>query len=710
MSDGESAVDVSVARNALLTLGLLALVLLALVAGGWRLRAFVSGISDLGSYFIPKYQYAADRIAGGELPQWNPYEFGGIPFLATIQPGVFYPPLRLAYAVLSGETAYRVLFVLQVVAAALGTMLLARDLGVRAWPAALAGMWVTQPTWLVRIYDHPVYLNGATWMPLLLLISRRLALAPSARRTGVLALLAALLAVSGYPPLVLAASYLLVLGLPFWLIESDARPRNRHLAHVVAALAGAGVVAALLAAAQLLPLIELARLTNRALEAKAAQARLEDLATHSPRLLFELGMPQMSVGAALTELWRVFGTVLLALGGAAIALRPRHTTTWFLVAAVVLTALLPFGAYAALPLYGFVRFALEWAFLAPLAIYLLAAWGLDALLAGIAPPFLRRHAGALTIAVLAVATAGNWQLLDTRWLGRDFGTPPPVPVVSPPCDVHDPSFRAFWPDGQLRGAMMNGRVRSVAGYEQSLMPARSAQLDELLGVGNGGITPRWAKAIADQPSVASRMSLRCAITPLAPVLELGGFVNLDPRSRTRTLAYLNPNARPRVRLEHEVQLASSPDDARARLRNAPLGGVILEDPGAAADTAATPCPDASASDRVELLRDDPEHLHIATSSTCPAFLVVTDTNVEGWTATLDGAPAPILHADFAFRAVRVPAGSHQIEFRYEAPGLRAGVTASLVGLVLAALLLSRSDHARGRLARARAGAAPPAGI
>jgi hypothetical protein len=159
-----------------------------------------------------------------------------------------------------------------------------------------------------------------------------------------------------------------------------------------------------------------------------------------------------------------------------------------------------------------------------------------------------------------------------------------------------------------------------------------------------------------------------------------------------------------------VQLASSPDDARARLRNAPLGGVILEDPGAAADTAATPCPDASASDRVELLRDDPEHLHIATSSTCPAFLVVTDTNVEGWTATLDGAPAPILHADFAFRAVRVPAGSHQIEFRYEAPGLRAGVTASLVGLVLAALLLSRSDHARGRLARARAGAAPPAGI
>ena len=171
MSDG--APRFSRVRGALL----LAVVLLAtggaLWAGGWRVRAFVAGTSDLSSYFVPKYQYAADRIADGELPLWNPYEFGGIPFLATIQPGVFYPPLRIVWAFFSGEQAYRVLFVAHLLIAALGALLFARDLRLGLGPALLAAAWVTQPTWLVRLYDHPVYLTATTWIPWLLLVSRR---------------------------------------------------------------------------------------------------------------------------------------------------------------------------------------------------------------------------------------------------------------------------------------------------------------------------------------------------------------------------------------------------------------------------------------------------------------------------------------------------------------------------------------------------------
>jgi hypothetical protein len=47
-----------------------------------------------------------------------------------------------------------------------------------------------------------------------------------------------------------------------------------------------------------------------------------------------------------------------------------------------------------------------------------------------------------------------------------------------------------------------------------------------------------------------------------------------------------------------------------------------------------------------------------------AFLVLTDVNYDGWNAFLDGERIPLLQADYAFRAVRVPAGKHTVEFRY----------------------------------------------
>jgi len=673
------------ARGAAILLLVLGAIALGLWSGGWRVRAFIAGQTDLGSYFIPKYQYAADRIAAGELPLWNPYEFGGIPFLATIQPGVFYPPIRLAYAVLSGEQAHLLLFAMHVLIAALGALLFARELGLSLWPAIFAAAWVTQPIWLVRIYDHPILLAAASWIPLLLLLSRRVIHAPTARDAALLGLVAALQAVSGYPPLVLATAYLLLLGLPFWMLDRDPATPAAPPAHVVAAFVAAGTIAALLAAAQILPTIELALLTDRAADAEQTRARLAGLAKLNDATLVFMGIPLSSFRSTWTELWNRCGPFLLIPALIAPLLRPRSKPTWFALAATVLTAGLPAWVYASLPLAGLIRFGFEWIFMAAFAVYLLAALGLDALLARSTRA--RVLAAPLTLVVLGCATFTGFRHVDPRYFAVDVGTPPPVPDVSSMCDLDDPMYRSFWAAGHLRGSLMHQRIRSIGGYEQSLLPRRLAHLQKQLGIGNGMVLPLWAQSLAESSALASRHALRCVLTSSAPVLETGGFVAQPPVSGPYARVYVNPAARPRVRLEHDVRRAASADEALALVRVAPASGVVLEGTPAD-DAAAAPCA-TSGRDRVEILGDAPEDVRIRTRSDCASYLVLADTLLPGWSASVDGVPAPIIAADYAFRAVRLEAGEHEVEFTYRAPGLTAGILLSLLGLAGTALLVVR---------------------
>ena len=47
---------------------------------------------DVLHYHYPSYLAIYRHMAAGELPIWNPYQLGGVPWLAAIQSGAFYPP------------------------------------------------------------------------------------------------------------------------------------------------------------------------------------------------------------------------------------------------------------------------------------------------------------------------------------------------------------------------------------------------------------------------------------------------------------------------------------------------------------------------------------------------------------------------------------------------------------------------------------------
>lgn len=97
-----------------LCVGVLLLVWLAFF---WRLftpveaaqAALIKG--DFSDQFVTfgAYQYA--RFAAGEVPLWNPYNNGGLPFIADTQAAVFYPPrlATIALAKLGGGWTYHAL-------------------------------------------------------------------------------------------------------------------------------------------------------------------------------------------------------------------------------------------------------------------------------------------------------------------------------------------------------------------------------------------------------------------------------------------------------------------------------------------------------------------------------------------------------------------------------------------------------------------------
>jgi Bacterial membrane protein YfhO len=78
------------------------------------------------------------------------------------------------------------------------------------------------------------------------------------------------------------------------------------------------------------------------------------------------------------------------------------------------------------------------------------------------------------------------------------------------------------------------------------------------------------------------------------------------------------------------------------------------------------------------------HVEIRTQSTGPRMLVLTDLYYPGWQALVDGRPAPIYRANYAFRGVPVPGGAHVVEFRYRPLSFLTGAIIS--GLTLLGLI------------------------
>lgn len=353
-------------------------------------------ILDAIQQFYPWRQYAGHSLRSGTIPLWNPYELCGTPFVANNQSAVFYPETWLhalmptwralgwataLHFFMSGSLMYWFLRVLRL-----------------QQPAALLGAIAFMFNgFFVGWLCFPSFRSVPAWVPGMLAAFE---LASQSRRWPWLALtgffvgmqfLAGNLHVSVFV-IILYAGYVLLRS---WAVFIGGEP----LAGVSLALGGAGAClgGVVLAAGQLLPVLELALMSSRA--EGLSYAQILKCATPWPLLLTGL-MPDIfgnpvdynHWGAEIGPVYRAYtetawyvGVLPWLLSPAAFLAR-RREQSWFWLGMMALGIALAFGSpvyalfYHIVPMAGSLSGLGRAILISSTALSVLGAIGFDALL------------------------------------------------------------------------------------------------------------------------------------------------------------------------------------------------------------------------------------------------------------------------------------------------------------------------------------------
>jgi hypothetical protein len=95
-----------------------------------------------------------------------------------------------------------------------------------------------------------------------------------------------------------------------------------------------------------------------------------------------------------------------------------------------------------------------------------------------------------------------------------------------------------------------------------------------------------------------------------------------------------------------------------------------------------------------ILQYRPNDIQIHVLANRYAYLVLNDVYYPGWKGFVDGIETPIFRCNYLFRALPVPPGKHEVQFVFDPPLVRAGITGTAATLIVAVILFSFSPIKR----------------
>lgn len=169
---------------------------------------------DFLEYFYPVQTLAAKEFAKGTIPFWNPYSLAGMPFLADIQVGFFYPFHRLMGLFLNSNGMLPI-WLVQFVAiihfffAQFNFYTLARYLKISSWGAIIGAITYSFAFPIVLHIIHPMIVYHLTWFPLIFYFFKKSLDNNSIKNGAIAGLIFGFTMLSGHPQVTLYFAFIL---------------------------------------------------------------------------------------------------------------------------------------------------------------------------------------------------------------------------------------------------------------------------------------------------------------------------------------------------------------------------------------------------------------------------------------------------------------------------------------------------------------------
>jgi hypothetical protein len=450
-------------------------------------------ILDAVQQFYPWRKYAGESLREGVVPLWNPHELCGNPFVGNNQSAVFYPETWL-HALMPTEWALGWSTALYFLLTGSLTYWFLRIVQLRRSAALLGAVAFMFNGFIIGWLCFPSFRSVPGWLPGMLVGCEMCVRRKHMGWAAISALCIGMQFLAGnlhisMIVLIVFAAYVAVRSAGAWLSGE----RKAALVAVGGALV-ATVVGGLLAAAQLLPALELAGMSSRAGGITYAGVLKHAIA---PSYLLAALMPDLfgnpvdynHWGGELGQTYRAYtetawyvGVAPLLLAPAAFWRRPR-SQTWFWAAMLLVGIALAMGT----PLYALVYYLVPGAkslsglgrsiLISSTALAVLGALGLDVLLhrAEEDAAAVRKYAwrAGLALRVPRRSTSRHWELHGpadraVRGVVRRRGACHGPPAMAPP-DRH-------WQPRRAPGTRSILLCRQVHAGNATRIPSHSGPL------------------------------------------------------------------------------------------------------------------------------------------------------------------------------------------------------------------------------------------
>jgi uncharacterized membrane protein (DUF485 family) len=724
---------------------------------------------DFGVFTYPVAHYQRECFWRGELPLWNPLNNCGVPFLAQWNTSVLYP-LSLFYLLFPLSWSLGVFGLGHLFLAGMGMYFLARRWTGNQLAAAVAGVAFAFNglSWHMLIWVSN--LAAWAWMPWVVMAVEQAWRKGGGRRISLAALAGAIQMLTGSPEIIFL-TWCVLGGL--WLMEfvRGEASRGKVLGRVL--ITGSLVTG--LAAAQLLPFLDLLRHSNR-------DPNFSDQGWAMPLSgpanflvpLFRCFESGHGVFPQYEQYWTpsyYMGVGIVALALLA-AWRVRERRTRLLSVAVVFGILMALGTAGhlysgiktVLPQLGFMRYPIKFVILALFALPLLAAYAVNWWLAtpAVSHQVARTNRSLVMVAVILLALIAaivwvdwrhpkdweNWPMIWHNGIGRAAFLILTLAILGQLRRTTEFKTRVLfglgllvtlWADVYTHAPKINPTVeRSV--YEPGLMRAQ-LQLDPKPQLGEPRIMPtlpaiekvrytNLKKPSADYFS--RRLALYDDCNLLDSIPKVDGFFSLSLREPNQILSLLMAyDARGEelkglkdflgiAYISSPVTSMGSGLDWTNRTSFLPLISagqkpVFVDGTDAAAglikpefdprQTVYLPTEAKAfitATNQVEVKivpgRLTAQRLDFAVEAEAAAVVTMAQTFYHPWHAYVDGRATQLWRANYAFQALGVPAGHHQVSLVYEDGSFFWGAiisAGSLLGCGLLVILSSGNQRKNG---------------